>query len=60
MVDWKNLDTLTSFKKLQQVEKVNLAQSMQAKAEQSVYKSTVFPWRRGLPIIMPQSRWTIG
>ena len=28
MINWKNLDTLTSFEELKEVEEVNLAQGM--------------------------------
>ena len=35
MINWKNLDTLTSFEELKQVEKVNLAQVMSGRAARS-------------------------
>lgn len=48
MVDWKNLDTLTSFKKLQQVEKVNLAQSMAGESGAERVQKYSVPMAEGL------------
>ena len=42
MINWNNLDTLTSFKELSEVERVNLAEVMSVRTEQNVLRITAF------------------
>ena len=50
MINWKNLDTLNSYGNLSEVDKVRLSEVMSADRVKS------YRWRRGLHIIMLQSR----
>lgn len=48
MVNWKNLDTLTSFEELKQVEKVNLAQVMSGESGVQRVRAYSIPMAEGL------------
>ena len=57
MITWNNLDTLTSFKELENVERVDLVKAMAG--ENGAERITAFRWQRDLLITMLQSRLTI-
>lgn len=57
MVTWNNLDTLASFKELEEAKKVQLAEVMSGENGAERVKNTVCQWQRGLHIITGQSRW---
>ena len=48
MINWKNLDTLTSFEELKQVEKVNLAQVMSGESGAQRVRAYSIPMAEGL------------
>lgn len=48
MINWKNLDTLTSFEELKQVEKVNLAQVMSGESGTQRVRAYSIPMAEGL------------
>lgn len=48
MINWENLDTLTSFEELKQVEKVNLAQAMSGESGTQRVRAYSIPMAEGL------------
>ena len=48
MINWKNLDTLTSFEELKQVEKVNLAQVMSGESGAQRVRAYSIPMAKGM------------
>ena len=59
MITWNNLDTLTSFKELENVERVDLVKAMAGENGAERVRITAFRWQRDLLITMLQSRLTI-
>ena len=54
MIEWKNLDTLASFKELGSKEKVSLKDVMSGDSGPSALRNIPYPWRQVLIITMLQ------
>lgn len=59
MITWNNLDTLTSFKELENVERVDLVKAMAGENGAERVKNYSVPMAEDLLITMLQSRLTI-
>lgn len=56
MINWKNFDSLASYKEIADVERVNLAEAMTGANGAERVKNTVFLWQQAWLIIMLPSR----
>lgn len=57
MVEWKNLDTLNAYEKLQKVAKVDVAKVMSGESGANRVKTIVFQWLKAWLITMQQKQW---